>query len=134
MASYSGGCVCGAVRYEIEGDPVMSFQCQCRDCQRRSGGGHTSVMLFPAAAVRITGSVKHHVTTADSGRRMTRGFCPGCGSWLTGTPNPDLLGVTVGTLDDPGGFSPQVVIFNSRAQPWDMLDPALHRFPEMAPQ
>ena len=55
MTSYAGGCTCGAVRYEITAEPVRSFQCQCRDCQRDTGGGHASVAVFARAAMRITG-------------------------------------------------------------------------------
>ena len=55
MTTYTGGCTCGAVRYRIEAEPVRSFQCQCRDCQRDTGSGHASVMVFPRAAMQVTG-------------------------------------------------------------------------------
>ena len=59
-ALHKGGCACGAVRYEISADPVVSVQCQCRDCQRATGSGHVNAMAFPEDAVRLTGELKYH--------------------------------------------------------------------------
>ena len=67
MTSYTGGCTCGAVRYEVTAEPVRSFQCQCRDCQRDTGAGHASVAVFPRAAMRVTGDVVENLRVADSG-------------------------------------------------------------------
>ena len=47
--AYTGGCACGAIRYEISGEPMAMNDCQCRDCQRKSGTGHGSYLTFPAA-------------------------------------------------------------------------------------
>ena len=119
MASYAGGCTCGAIRYEITAEPVRSFQCQCRDCQRDTGGGHASVIVFPRAAMQITGDVAENPRTADSG---------------AATQNvPDMIGVYVGTLDDPSGFAPEIVMFASRGHRWDHLDPALPKVPLKRP-
>ena len=46
---FTGGCACGAIRYEISGEPLVQFDCQCRDCQRMSGTGHGSYLAFPRA-------------------------------------------------------------------------------------
>lgn len=86
----SGGCACGAVRYEISGAPVSSVQCQCRDCQRATGSGHVNAMAFPQAAVMLTGELRFHDIRGDSGNSVSRGFCPNCGApvmWkFTGNP------------------------------------------------
>jgi hypothetical protein len=133
MTSYAGGCACGAVRYEIAAEPIRGFQCQCRDCQRDTGSGHASVMVFPRAAMRVTGPVSEISRTADTGARKTKGFCGSCGSPLYNKPlsKPDMIGVYVGTLDDPSSFKPQVVMFASRGYAWDHLDPALPRLTGM---
>jgi hypothetical protein len=135
MPSYTGRCTCGAVRYEIGAEPIRSFLCQCRDCQRDTGAGHASVMVFPRAAMRITGDVAENLRTGDSGAVKHKGFCGNCGSPLYNKPEnvPDMIGVYVGTLDDPSGFKPQMVIFASRGHGWDHLDPALPRVPQMRP-
>ena len=46
---YTGGCACGAIRYEISAEPIFMNHCQCRDCQRESGTGHGSYLTFPRA-------------------------------------------------------------------------------------
>ena len=129
-SSYAGGCACGAIRYEISADPVMSVQCQCRDCQRATGSGHLSAMAFPAAAVALTGTPKFHTSRGDSGNTVDRGFCPDCGSpviWKF-SRNPGMVAIVAGSLDDPSRFAPQVVFFASRGHAWDLLDPKLPKF------
>jgi hypothetical protein len=135
MASYTGGCTCGAVRYEIMAEPVRNFQCQCRDCQKDTGGGHASVAVFARAAMRITGEAVEHLRIADSGAEKRKGFCGNCGSPLYNKPQnvPDLIGVYVGTLDDPAGFKPQIVMYASQGHSWDHLDPTLPKVPHMRP-
>ena len=133
MTSYAGCCSCGAVRYKIAAEPVRGFQCQCRECQRDTGCGHASVMVFPRAAMHISGRAAEISRIADSGEHKVKGFCGSCGSPLYNKPGskPDMIGVYVGTLDDPSGFKPQVVMFASRGHAWDHLDPALPRLPGM---
>ena len=85
------------------------------------------------AAMKVTGDVAENLRTADSGAQKRKGFCRNCGSPLYNKPQnkPDMVGVYVGTLDDPSGFRPQIVMFASRGQSWDHLDPALPRIPNM---
>ena len=59
---YTGGCACGAIRYEIRVEPVVTNDCQCRDCQRESGTGHGSHLTFARAGVKVEGK-------ATGGRR-----------------------------------------------------------------
>ncbi len=132
---YRGGCLCGAVRYQIDAEPVLAGYCQCRDCQRESGGGHTCVIGFPIALVTVTGTLRFYEMISDSGRAIRRGFCPVCGSPVLGAPDEafGLSMIRAGSLDDPGLFQPQLICYASRAQPWDVLDPALPRHAELPP-
>jgi hypothetical protein len=133
MTSHTGGCACGAVRYEIRAEPIRGFYCQCRDCQRDTGAGHAAVAVFPSAALQVSGDVTESLRTADSGAHKRKVFCGQCGSPLYNKPQnkPDMIGVYVGTLDDPSIFKPQAVLFASRAQSWDQVDPAVPRFSHM---
>jgi hypothetical protein len=70
--NFTGGCLCGAIRYECSADPVFAGNCHCRDCQKASGSPFASGMGVPATAVKITGNVKYHDSQADSGRTFTR--------------------------------------------------------------
>ena len=76
----TGGCACGAVRYECSADPIMAANCYCRDCQHSTGTAMASVMLIPKAALKMTGDLKYFESTGDSGGKVNRGFCPNCGS------------------------------------------------------
>ena len=133
--TYRGGCHCGAIRYEIAAEPLFGGQCQCRDCQHESGGGHTSFMAFPADAVRLTGPPRYYEVTADSGNRVRRGFCPTCGASVLSLSSgmPEMTSVPAGSLDDPSVFEPGFVVYTSRGHAWDRVDPALPSFPQMPP-
>lgn len=130
---YKGGCACGAVRYEIAADPLMAGHCQCRDCQRMTGTGHASMMGFPEPAVQIKGELKFHDAKADSGNTASRGFCPKCGAFVAARSSgmPGMLTVAAGSLDEPGRFAPQMIVYAGSGHAWDHLDPALPRFPKM---
>ena len=78
---YTGGCACGAVRYAIAAEPIFSNDCQCRDCQRRSGTGHGSYLTFASRAdVNLTGEAARWDVAGDSGTVKSHSFCPGCGA------------------------------------------------------
>lgn len=133
---FTGGCACGAVRYEITAEPVFQNHCQCRDCQHKSGTGHGTYMTFAERdAVKLTGKAVQWDMKGDSGNTKTRGFCPTCGSpvYLTFTAMPDLFTIHAASLDDPSRFVPQVVTYASRGFAWDQLDPALMKFEKMPP-
>lgn len=126
-----GGCACGDIRFDIPGAPVFQNHCQCLDCQKRSGTGHSSYISFrDKAAARITGAPAHWQITADSGHLKTHAFCPRCGTplYLTFAGMPDLIAVHVGALDDPSTFTPQVVTFSSSGRSWDSIDAGLTAF------
>jgi hypothetical protein len=133
--AYTGGCACGAIRYEIPGEPVFTNHCHCRDCQHDSGTGHGSYLTFAATGMELTGEATQWDMVADSGNAKTRGFCPRCGSpvYLRFSAMPQIFTVNAASLDDPGRFKPQVVSYRVRALAWDHLDPALPAFDNMPP-
>ncbi|MEM9684491.1 MAG: GFA family protein [Pseudomonadota bacterium] len=127
----TGGCLCGAVRYECGGDPIFSLQCHCRDCQRSSGAPHVAAVRMPADDFRIvSGTPKHYVAKADSGNEITRSFCGDCGTplYIQVSTRPDIVGVRVCTFDDPSWFRPEANIFVKSAQPWDSMAPEVPAF------
>jgi hypothetical protein len=135
---FTGGCACGAVRYECTAEPIMMLKCHCRDCQHITGGGFAAAVLVPAEAFRLTrGEPRYHFTPGLAGGKHKRGFCAQCGSRLTGAEKPDeprdFIGVLAGSLDDPSWFRPQMDIFVSDAQPWDQMDPAIPKFQQYPP-
>jgi hypothetical protein len=134
--NYTGGCACGAVRYDIAAEPVFQNHCQCVDCQHRSGTGHGSYLTFPSRAdVKLTGKATHCEVVADSGNVKTHSFCPACGSpvYLTFAAMPDLFTVHAASLDNPGRFKPHAITYTARGHAWDRVDPALAAFEKMPP-
>jgi len=133
--TYTGGCACGAVRYEIAGEPIFSNHCRCRDCQLQSGTGHGSYLTFMRDGVKLTGTPTQWDITADSGNVKTSGFCPTCGAPVTLTfkAMPNIFTVHAASLDDPSRFKPQAVTYGVRAYDWDPLDPKLTVFEAMPP-
>jgi hypothetical protein len=135
----TGGCVCGAVRYECSGRPLAMFRCHCRTCQMSGGGPYAPITLFPASAFRLTkGALKHHTTDKINGEKHRRGFCADCGSRLTGGETEGResrwIAVSAASLDDPSLFRPTMDIFTSHAQAWDVMNPALPKHPEYPPR
>lgn len=133
--SYIGGCACGAIRYEISGEPIFSNDCQCRDCQSESGTGHGSHLSFRREGVKLEGNATLWDMVADSGNVKTRAFCPTCGSpvYMTFAAMPDVFTVRAASLDDPRRYKPDAVTYGSRGYAWDHLDPALPKFDKMPP-
>lgn len=116
----TGRCLCGAVTYAFTGSPAMVFHCYCRDCQRAGGSlVHVGVML-PEAAVTSQGELRAYTSKADSGRAITRSFCPTCG---TGVFNrielaPGMVIIRAGTLDEPLAFRPTFELYARTRPPW----------------
>ena len=134
--TYTGGCACGAIRYDISAEPIFQNHCQCLDCQRKSGTGHGSYLTFAGRqAVKLKGAAAQSDIVADSGNVKSHAFCPSCGSqvYLTFAAMPDFFTVPAASLDDPGRFKPQAVTYAIRGHAWDHLDPALTKFDKMPP-
>ena len=129
--NYTGGCRCGALRYDIAAEPVFMNHCQCLDCQHLSGTGHSSYLTFPNETLVETGEAEIRETIGDSGSIKRHGSCRICGSpvSLTFAAMPTLFAVHAASLDDPARFKPHVITYADRALPWDQLDPALERRP-----
>jgi hypothetical protein len=129
----TGGCQCGAVRYEINAGQLFAAHCQCNDCKKASGGGHSTVGAFPDSAVKFTGTMKAYASKADSGAEVEREFCPVCGGRLTlrSTNMPGMVMIMAGSLDDPSLITPEAAIYDKRRVGWDHFDPRLHLAPEM---
>lgn len=121
----TGGCACGAIRYECAVQPMFAWICHCRDCQRSTGGGGGVNVVFPKSAVRfIPHPPKYFERIGVSGNKTYRGFCPECGSPVAVKADliPDIQGISAAGLDDPGQVTLVADIWTSSAQPWDCMD------------
>lgn len=131
----TGRCLCGKVSYSITSEPLRMAQCHCDYCQRSSGTGHMSLAFFPKDSVTINGETSSYTSDADSGDKVTRHFCPDCGSRLFGTNNvvTTIMGIAVGCVDDSSWFKPGAIVYNKRKPVWDSMDESLPTFEAMPP-
>jgi hypothetical protein len=130
MGSVTGGCFCGAVRFQFDHLPLATRVCWCRDCQYLSSGNASVNAVFRAAGLTSTGTISvgtisegaigEFVSRADSGNTMRRRFCPQCGTPLfsQSSARPHLIVVRAGTLDDPELARPGGVIWSASAPSW----------------
>jgi hypothetical protein len=128
---FSGGCACGAIRYECTAEPLLVWKCHCHACQRATGSAFCPSVLFPTSAFTFPkGEPKYYIVKGGSGSTLYRGFCPACGSPVGGRVEEwsDVRAVYAGSLDDPGGLEPLAETWTSSAQPWDYLNPTLRQY------
>lgn len=133
--SFTGGCLCGAVRYRCAGEAVMMGHCYCEDCRRSSGTGHCSHMAVPEQTLAITGQTSAYERPADSGNEVSRHFCPTCGApvFSRNAGVPGVIFLRVSSLDDLEVFKPQMHVYVSRAASWDRPQNELPTFERMPP-
>lgn len=130
--SLSGGCHCGAVRYETTSDtPHHHAVCHCSDCRRSCGGLMTGWALFDDAQLVITGEPARYASS-EHGERL---FCIQCGTSLfyrNQAVFPNQTDIQTGTLDDPDQLPAQAQIQLAERISWvAKLDdlPGFDRFP-----
>jgi len=126
----TGGCYCGAVRYEAEGEPGLRAQCHCRECQYMTGGGPNFFMMMPVAGFRYTKGAPASYTRDDIPSPVTREFCARCGTHLaTRITGLQSLVLKVGPLDDPSLFGQaQAAIFMVDRQPFHLVGDGIAQF------
>ena len=135
MGALTGGCMCGAVRFEVSEPLLGALYCHCKRCQRRTG------TAFSVSALTVPGSFR--VTAGESlvgswrpPEGWVKAFCSQCGSqvYTTHPDQPELLSVRMGALDDDPGIRPSAHQFTDYAAPWEPIpDDGLPRFPERLP-
>jgi len=129
----SGGCLCGAVRYEASEPPSFMGHCYCADCRKASGSGFIPFMNFPARALRFTGEVMQFRSKAASGREAVRNFCARCHSLVFGGDigASDWHTIYAGSLDEPSLFAPSLAIFGQGKPDWAVVPAGVAVFPGM---
>ena len=129
---FTGGCACGAVRYECSSEPMFTWICHCRDCQRSTGAGGAVNAVFEGTSVRyLSGTPKFRQSIGTTGHKTYRGFCAECGSPLAAKADlfPWIHGVSVASFDEPERLKLDANIWTQSAQPWDYLAPHLPKYP-----
>jgi hypothetical protein len=134
MKEWTGGCLCGTVRYRLASEPFDAGWCHCRTCQLNSGSPAMVFATVPQADYRFeTGeSVVRKVASSSFGHRA---FCGRCGTPLYThvEHQPDTLDFSVATLDEPGRVSPGFHIFWASRIAWAQADDGLPKFDRFRP-
>ncbi|MEE9297195.1 MAG: GFA family protein [Phycisphaerae bacterium] len=122
--TYSGGCMCGAVRYETSGEPFSVVHCHCQSCRKHTGAPVVTVAGFKADQVRFTGDERR---IYESSPGVGRAFCGRCGTPLTWEGDGGELGpiieLHISTFDDPDVLTPSGHAFHPERIAWfDVAD------------
>ena len=117
MGSTTGGCFCGDIRYEFAGEGYPIVNCHCSMCRKISGAPFVTWAVVPNSAFSYSSGTPAMLQSSDSG---TRYFCDKCGTPVvcTNSKHPDIVDVTVGSLDNPEAFSPTMEIYEESRLPW----------------
>ena len=127
----TGGCCCGAIRYEITRFPLLLYACHCTDCQPASGSAFALNMPVAANGFRILqGAPKGWQHLSPSGAEVTSWFCGECAARIYGSrkSRPESINVRAGTLDDTRWLVPAGHIFMKSAQGWVQPAPGAECF------
>lgn len=129
----TGGCLCGEVKFEVNGEPLRMGQCHCTACRKITGTGHNVQAFFNASDVAINGKTSTHQSLSDTGNARTRHFCPDCGSRLfsENSKAPTTIGISAGSFEDSSWFKPDLIYFGSQRPAWDRDDGAIPIHDEM---
>jgi hypothetical protein len=131
----TGGCLCGALRYEARGEPLYAGHCYCGDCRKASGSGFVPYMGFAREAISFTGASRAFAVRAANGNQAVRNFCPVCGALVFGGPrdSADTFTLYAGSLDDPSRFEPTAAIFTRARPAWAVLPGHLKAYAALPP-
>jgi hypothetical protein len=126
-----GGCLCGAVRFRTDGEPLNVRICHCRTCQKAMGSPFYARALFDQKAVTVDGETAHYATS----QALHREFCTACGTRLfTRRTNGTAVGVALACFDDRNAFVPTEHMWVSEKMNWVRLDDGLPQYQETVPQ
>jgi hypothetical protein len=114
MERLSGGCQCGAVRFEATGAPYRVGVCHCLDCRKAHGAIFRTFAIYPADRVAPTGETARYAVK-DNERRH---FCPRCGGPVLSEDGGDEVEIFVGALDEPDRLRPTYELWMGRRESW----------------
>lgn len=130
---HTGGCQCGAVRYEFRGEPLKLFICHCRECRKQSASAFGIGVFVARKDFHVTrGAPKFWSRPTDSGNTLECAFCPDCGTrlWHQWPGNAEKVSVKGGSLDEPVDLGAAIHIWTSRKLPGVVIPADAPQFPQ----
>lgn len=136
QTTLTGGCLCGAVKYEASGEPKRFYHCHCSRCRKATGTGHASnLLLQPGTLSWMSGGEQVRAFKVPEALRFTNTFCATCGSRLPRqVQGADIVLIPAGSLDSESPIAPQGRIFYDSRASWSCGGDGLPVYPEYAPQ
>ena len=132
MTKHSGGCLCGAIKYSFDDEPVMTGVCHCENCQRQSGTAFSIIVGVTKISFKIEDekNLSEYVDQGDNGSKVRRQFCGNCGSPIVSLIDsaPEICMLKAGTLDDKSWLEPTIHFWCESAQPWVEIKDGVLRF------
>ena len=129
---HRGGCVCGSIRYRVQGEPVRAYVCHCTFCQRFTGSAFSVITWFNEGNVEITGDgiATYDHTVDDTNVWFRLHFCSRCGTTFMATEErqPGIRLIMVGTFDDPNWVQLKRSIWMRSAQKWVVMPAQLEQY------
>ncbi|WP_372001063.1 GFA family protein [Tistrella mobilis] len=127
----AGTCRCGTVAFEVDGRPLITMACHCRECQHMTGSAFSLSSLYLSDRFRVTAGTP---VARRVGQMATHHFCPDCASWLFTRPDgmDELVNVRATLLADAAGFRPFIETWTADKLPW-VTTPATHSYPGFPP-
>jgi hypothetical protein len=126
-----GGCLCGGIRYEVNGAPEAMGYCHCSRCRKSGGASVGTFLALQADQLRVVQGSELLRTYRSEGF-ADRSFCSTCGSYLYAAGHGALY-LGAGTLDGDPGVRPQVHVQVAYKAPWVEITDKLPQFPEYPP-
>lgn len=126
----SGSCLCGAVSYSVEGEPLKSVFCYCRDCQKATASDKFfGVWLRKQQFILHSGELSFFVRVGESGGKLDQQFCKACGSLIVlASQEVNFMALAGATLDDAGDLGPSMLIHTASAPPWAVFPDGITQF------
>jgi len=129
----TGGCQCGAVRYETVDEPTELYVCHCLECRKQSASAFGISFIVPHRDITLTRGAPHFwERPTDSGGRVRCAFCPDCGSrlWHEDAADPERASIKGGSLDEAPDISAVDHIWTKRKMPGVVIPGGARQFPE----
>ena len=115
----NGGCLCGAVRYTVTGEPQSFYHCHCQRCRKASGTGHASNLFVKGTLAYTQGEERVRHFKLPEAKRFVNSFCEHCGGRVPRfIESAGVVMIPAGSLDDEPGLKPQARIFAGSRASW----------------
>jgi len=119
MTEHLGSCLCGTVRFKVEGAFDSLYLCHCQHCKKDTGSAHAANLFSQSAKLSWQSGADAVTTFTLPGTRHSRSFCKFCGSALPNTQAAGVLIVPAGSLDTDVSILPTAHIFSSSKAHWE---------------